>query len=638
MLSLVSVGQNSYYPKQIWKLTRVNGEFEFENLYREQNIYRRGFSDSQQSIYFTGGIVLNTKNYIWHPNFMTLDIGGEYSPESGQENYLVIPDRAEVRTLKSLNINSTHFRNSLITASTLFNISENYSNRENLSNLKTTGKRWGATLLLKSKIVPVSFSYNNYDFIQKEIETGFTYRNIQKNFNASLKKSFSEKDNSELSYTNSNYNRKEFNLEEIKNQINNVQMMNQIYFDNNRNYLFHSNIYYNDQKGNNNFNVLNANENLSLKLPARFNFFSKYNYYKMSLVDQQSTINRISTSVNHQLFESLKSGIEYEYSNNAQTFYEDTRNSLKFNLNYSKKIPTGTLNLDYQFQNLHHQTNSTPNLIPVYNESHSLTDGKITLIEKPLVQESSIVIKDEFGTTIFRPLIDYNLINQGDFIEIQRIPGGQIENGQAVYVDYLALQSGAYQYNGISNSFIGNIYLFDGLLNTYSELRIQDYKNVEYTDYISLNYINQFLIGGKIDVGFVEGGIEYNQYISTITPYKLVRYFLNLNKSINERIFLAANGNVRNYNMLDENINRLYSDISGSFRYQFSYVSNINLYLLYRNQRGKEIDLDLLIGRTEFKTAYRKLHVSLGMEVYFRNYLEEKNNFYGTFIKLSRKF
>ena len=236
LLSVQSFAQNAQYPKRLWKLTDASGELKLKGQYREQHTTIQDFTDFQQSTYFTGGVILNTKNYIWNPNFMTLDIGGEYSPESNMDNYMVAPDRAEIRTLKALNITSTHFSNSLVSLTTLFNFSENYSNRENLTNLKSNGNRWGGTMLFKSKKLPVSVSYDDMRFNQTEIETGFTYRMDQKNFNANTYKSFGKNDFNELRYSNSNYARQEYNNFELKNRINNASLMNQIYFDSSKKY------------------------------------------------------------------------------------------------------------------------------------------------------------------------------------------------------------------------------------------------------------------------------------------------------------------------------------------------------------------------------------------------------------------
>jgi len=638
LFSAQSFAQSTHYQNRFWKLTDVSGELRLKGQYREQETVIQDFKDSQKSLYYSGGITLYTRNYIWNPNFMTLDVGGEYSPESDMDNYIVAPDRAEIRTLKGFNIASTHFSNSLISLTTLYNFSENYSNRENLTNLKSNGNRWGGTLFFKSKILPIRLSYDDMRYDQKEIETDFSYQMMQKNFVAETQRSFGKNDRNELRYTNSNYARKDYNNFEVKNKINNVSLLNQIYFDQQKRYSLYSYIYNNNQRGDNVFNIFNVSENAFFILPHKLSFNSDYNYYNLQMTDQSSILNKISGTIAHTLFKSLTSSVNYEYSNNNHTFYNETRNTARLNINYVKTIPTGVVNIGYQFQYLNDNMKSEATLIPIFKEYHILTDGNITMLDKSFVDESTIVVRDVTGTIIYRRDFDYILINQGEFTEIQRMPGGQISNAGSVYIDYLAKQSGAYSYDAFSNRLSGNINLFQGFLKLYSTVTFQNYKNIEYSDFLTLNYLKQYFYGTDIDVGFADGGIEFDHYFSTITPYKMTRYFLNVQGNIKEKLLLSLNGNIRNYYMIDEDLKRNYSDLSGNITYRFSQISTIDLNLGYRNQKGEGIDLELLTGRSEFKTVYRKLFVIIGLEFYKRNYLNEKINFNGAYLQLARKF
>ena len=58
----------------------------------------------------------------------------------------------------------------------------------------------------------------------------------------------------------------------------------------------------------------------------------------------------------------------------------------------------------------------------------------------------------------------------------------------------------------------------------------------------------------------------------------------------------------------------------------------------YRFQEGKGLDLDLLILRADLKTQYRAIYVTLGIEGYNRNYVSEKRNYWGSFLRIERKF
>ena len=174
-------------------------------------------------------------------------------------------------------------------------------------------------------------------------------------------------------------------------------------------------------------------------------------------------------------------------------------------------------------------------------------------------------------------------------------------------------------------------------MELYYKGQFQDYKNVEKSDLLILNYIKQNTFGGKIRVKFVELGAEYEDRNSTITPYRLMRYYLNLQKRL-KKLILSLNGNIRDYDMVDEFIHRKYSDISGGATYEFTPRIKLNFTLGYRKQRGPGIDLDLLTARTEFDMVYRQLYITFGADLYRRDYLNEITDYNGIYLQLSRKF
>lgn len=630
--------QTNQYPKRLWKTLDVSGDLKLRSQYRHEKFVRQNFEDIMKSPYYMAGLSLYTKNYILNPNFLTLNISGKYFPQSETDNYIVTPDRSEILTLKGFTTDATLFQNKLVSVSGIYGYNQTYRNREYLTNIRADGSNLGATLLFNSKKLPVTVSFNQMKLTQKELETGYKYFDDQRTIKAGLVKSFGENDFSEIIFTSGYYKRKEFSSFEIENLINNARLTNYVFFDKNKKYKLYSNIYNDNQSGNNQFNIFNASENLSLVLPFGFGFQTDYDLNNRSWTGQESMLNRVNSELNHQLFESLTSSLVFEYAKTNNTNYIELRKTGILKLNYIKRIPSGKLNVSYQFHYLKNNMTSEQNEVSILNEELVLVDNSISLLAKPKVVASTIIVKDKTGTTIYRPEIDYFIINQGEFTEIQRVPGSQITNGESVYIDYVALQSGSFSYDAFSNRLFASIVLFREKLNIYSNLNYQDYANMFYTDFLTLNYIKQIMIGTKVDLKLVEAGVEYDSYNSTITPYTMMHYFINFQKNIKEKIIISANGNLMDYYMIDEELNRLYSDVTGNVSYYLSGSSSINLQLLYRKQVGEGIDLDLFTGLTEFKTMFRKFEIIAGIEFYKRNYLYEIRNFKGAYLQLMRKF
>jgi hypothetical protein len=178
------------------------------------------------------------------------------------------------------------------------------------------------------------------------------------------------------------------------------------------------------------------------------------------------------------------------------------------------------------------------------------------------------------------------------------------------------------------------------LLSFNYRFSTQDYSNLHTTDFVTLNYFTQNLVGCRLDLGLINAGAEYEDYKSSILPYQMLRYYVNFQKSYKEKVTFMLNGNMQDYVMLDEPEPKYqkYTDITGKVVYSFLKHTSLNIDMMYRKQVGRGIDLDLITGKTELISTINFMLIALGMEVYKRNYVGEQINFKGAYIKISRKF
>ena len=209
-----------------------------------------------------------------------------------------------------------------------------------------------------------------------------------------------------------------------------------------------------------------------------------------------------------------------------------------------------------------------------------------------------------------------------------------------MYLDYTVTQPGSYKYDADNHAFGVNLGLFKGRGDIYYRLSVQNYRNLENTDYITLNYFTQNVVGFRLGFNVISGGAEYEDYKSSILPYRMVRFFLNLQKNFENRLTLVLNGNMQNYTMLNEPTSRIqrYTDVTGKAEYVIINQTKVNLDVMYRKQSGRGIDLDLLTARLELTSVFYQLYLKAGIEVYRRNYIGDKIHFKGIYIQLTRKF
>jgi hypothetical protein len=265
---------------------------------------------------------------------------------------------------------------------------------------------------------------------------------------------------------------------------------------------------------------------------------------------------------------------------------------------------------------------------------------KINLLKLPSVDPTSVIIRDITGIIVFERELDYILQDRGNYIEIRRIPGGLIADNSTVLIDYTAMQPGTYHFDSNTHVINSAVYLFKNVFLLNYRFSMQDYSNLEGTEFVTLNYFTQNLIGCRLDFGFLNAGVEYEDYKSSILPYKKTRYYLNLQKNIGKNLIAMLNGNMQNFIMLDEPLPKYqkYLDLNGKITCSLFGQTKLNLNVMYRNQSGRGIDLNLLTAKAEVTSVFSHLFLAVGVEVYRRNYIGEVINFKGTYVRISRKF
>lgn len=617
-----------------------SGELSFRGFYRDREQSGEKIVEKQQSYYYAGGILLNASTYFLHPNFCTVELGAGYMPESNRDNFMASPDQAEVRTVKKLNIMSTFFSQKKVNVFASANYDESYAKRENLTDIKTTNKYVGGSVVYSNKYIPVTLDFYKRNLLQTEISTGRMLKIDQTHFEGRAEQSFTASDRQFLTYSHkihSNLNENNFFM---ANTIDDVNFNSVVSLGAKKVFCFNttvSNIY---QHGNSNYNRFQAMENLVIKLPANFIFTSNYNYYNIVQPLTKLVQNTSLNSLNNKLFKSLDSRFFFEYSNINHTAYTEYNSKTGFEFNYTKKIRWGELHLSYGYFRYHQKYTSDSVHLNVVNEEYLISDSKIVLLRRPYISLSSVVVKDVTGTIIYQIGLDYILIESGKYIEIRRIPSGLIPNEGTVYMDYSAQLPGSYKYDSDNHAATANITLLKGKVDIYYRLSLQNYTNLENTDFITLNYITQNVVGFRLGFGLLSAGAEYEDYKSSILPYKMIRVYLNLQKNFKNKLVLTLNGNMQNYTMLNEPEARVqqYIDVSAKAEYTIIKQTKVNLDVMYRKQSGRGIDLDLVTARLELTSVIYQLFVKAGVEIYRRDYIGDKINLKGTYIQISRKF
>jgi len=626
---------------RIWHLRNISGELDMKGQYRQLESSFNDVYEDQRSTYLLSGIKLNTSSSLWDKDIILLDLGGAYSPELRDEKYITVPDRSEVRTLKKLDLRATLFNNKPLTLQGFYNFDQSYYNRELLTNVRSTNHQWGGILSLHNRFLPVTLTYRNQGWDQEEIQTGRLFHMEQQNMQVRATKSFGTRDRSELIYSHHDYLYRYAEIHQTDHLIDRITLNNNLFFDAARKYNLNSRFTWYDQSGTTSFRRVELLEGVTFQLPYQLKVMANFDLYNRSDPLQIWDQKRTRASLQHKLFQSLTTRIFLEYSRVRQEAVQLHRESdLRggIDLKYTKKIPTGYLNLTYRYYRNGHSTVGESGLIQVINEEQTLSDGEITLIGSPYVELPSIVVKDATGSVIYQLNYDYILIQRGIYMEIQRIPGGLIPNGGTVNIDYTFQQPGTYSYGANNNFFSASVLLFKRFIELYYRYAIQDYPKVDQGDLLTLNYYRQHIYGVRLDVGVARAGVEADLFDSNIVPYRMRRYYADVNWNFKSSLLLTLNGNIRDYRMIADEVDQLYANLSGKLVYRINPRIRVSLESGYLNQRGANIDLDLLTARSEFQSNFNKLQVRVGLEMYRRLYKDSEFAFNGAYVQLTRRF
>jgi len=622
-------------------MTTASGELKLGGMYGQGGSNSMGYNDYSKSQSLYGGLQVNTGSYFWSPEFMVIGISGSYSPMTSSSTHVLFADRRDAIDATNYGFSASLLPNKIVSASGYANYGQSYDTRENLTDLRNTTKADGVSMAIKSKFLPVNLSYTNSDVVMQEISTPHSYNYQDQVFNFNTSHSFSSFDRTELTYNRKDYSRKDDTDAVARNYMDVVELKNNIFLDSSKSRYLSMDVYGLRQRGLDTFDQLRAAERFSGKLPLRIGIGAGYSYFYSASPLETLGQHELNVGLSRQFYESLFTGITGNYNYANQTEYQEQYSTLGFNVNYNKKIlGKGQLSASYSLSRLHDERQSADQLLQVLNEAYVLSDNQITMIKLPFVQLSTVVVKDATGTLIYRENIDYLLVVMNNYVEIQRIPGGQIANNSTVYLYYTATQPGNNKYDVNITGLSAELTFFNRLINVYYRVNGSKYVNVEYSDATFLNNYNNIMYGVASTYKVATVGVDINDYQSNLYPYHLVRYYTLIQGKLRRKLSYQLSANYRVYDHLPNNeINRLYSDANCGLSYIYSRTTKMELTAVYTYQHGKDLDLDLLTGRFKLTKVMRSVSLVAVIEAYQRSYLDnEKYNNLSGYIQFVKKF
>ncbi|WP_242093911.1 hypothetical protein [Aestuariivivens sediminicola] len=632
------------FEPSIWKITALSGEVRLSGNYNYGDNILSGENNEVQNSMVSGGLSLFTRSYMYHPNLLSLDVSGGYEPQVGKFQELVRPDYSINNSSKFIRANALFFKRLNYNFNAFYNNYENYSNRENYISIKSVSENYGGILSLNNKVAPASVRYSNTKQDQLELQSKRNIIREEETIEGRVSRKYGKRSETILNLEKTLF--KNSILDStfqsiIKSNIDNYTLENIVQLTNRRDGNMRTRVnYYDFETQNSSRNLFSLNNNLFLELPHQLDFRSNFIYTQLNTNNITENNHQVNGSINHKLYESLNTNINIDFRNQNHSFFNQTNWNFGFNINYNKNIPLNSkLRINYQYRNSIINRNGEISTLNVFDESYYISDEQVSIIENSNVNIESIVVKDTQGTIIYQENLDYILITLGDFIEIKRVPGGLIPNNTSVLIDYTFIQPENFELVNNSMNFKIALEMLTNTFQLYYNFSNRKYKDPKVLQYFKLDFFNRHVYGGKLDFGFITGGIEYDDFDSNIVPFKLLNYYANLNGRFKKRTRFDMSYQRSNYLMIvEEGRTQFFDFLSGNISYFFNNSANLNLNITYRSQQVDDLDLGWLTGRLEYITRINKLILKTNLNYFKRSYNNLDSNFFGGSIQLSRKF
>lgn len=631
--------EEDLYSLGFWKFKSLNGSVLLEANYRTQeNALNDNFYDKQNSTLLRGLLRLNSDSYVWNPKFLKLGINIDYSPNSMNDNFLVMPNRTETTNSENIGINALFFDTKDINLIFRYNNGLNYTMRDYGSSVKIDYSSVGGSFVYANTFAPFMINYNKFISTDLDLNTSRRYQNKRTNLSANISKSLYNVLDNRLSLSNDVLENTNYSSLNTKITLNEIKSENVLSLDEKKQNVLSSNFSVINQKGYYNQDKIMENLSFRNKITEDLSSYSSYFYDRTSFDSLRSTTNSLNSRVEHQLFQSLKSYVFYQWYNFENNSADETRNQIGVGFDYSKLISTGQLNVKYEL--MHEKdtrlSGSLQNI--VRNEQHLIEDQKILTLKFPYIKEETIVVKDETSSIVYQKNVDYIIISRSFYTEIQRVPGGRLQNQTSIFVDYVSQNPSNYSYNMFAHNLSVKLSLFERALEVYSSLYANNYQNVVYSEFAVLNTVFSKLFGIKYNYENFNVAYELNLYESTILPYNSHLVNFQYSNQIANDLLISLFANYHQYNYTSINEDNIYTDVSSRCVYQFDEKSSLMAELGYLNQQTRNISSDYINFRSEYKLRYSQIILSCGLDMYHRQIELNRNDYYGLFIKIERIF
>jgi len=608
------------YASNISRFTLIDysGELAFRYLFDEQTFSNAGVKTQQDTRpTFQEEYRISTRSYIYHPNFLTLDLGGS-----------ALLDQSRFETLSTENSNNEE----LLSFNTRLDFLKEkpypfslYYDKQNPSVSTGLGGRfiqenikYGVDFALLKPVTPVQVSFNAYrQTTQGEGFDQLTNDEIE-HMNTRLYYAYGAGNHAQLSYQINNRDSRSGSpnlpIQTRQTSTASTYFDSKNLFGSQRQIQLISNMAYNTQQEFPKRQELRINPTLNWQHSQAVTSFYRFNYADSTeeaiAIKQKSFIGGMGYSSEH-------------YSGNMDLHAEDSvatginfqNVGTNFQVSHNRDTELGKLKLSYSGSLDSRDQNSSNALFQIFGEQHEMTGITQISLNRLFIDASSIVVSNTGRTQVYVLGLDYRVLQVGAQVQIQRLAAGNIVDSQIVLVDYSYQTGGSFKYDLINNNLQLN-WNPSRFYELYIRYRDSQQNLRAGSPSIQLNSVNSMTYGASVDQplpsGINLGGEAYfEEHEEDINPFTQKNYdaYMELPLPRLTSLRLSARRQYIDYENSIEDV-----DLTGYIlrlrsrpwlRTQLSYEFS------YENDTGGSLNRLLRIQRLQLSWVYRQLSLSL---------------------------
>ena len=247
----------------------------------------------------------------------------------------------------------------------------------------------------------------------------------------------------------------------------------------------------------------------------------------------------LNSDIQHQLWKSLRSSAGFDSIVTKLAGGNITRAGLRGALNYTKKIPIGTLGLGLSSEYYVQNQDDLQGTAAVLDEAHTYNLGTPLLLDSISIDTATIVVTDALGLLVYNEGTDYLVSSAGVKTQIDIPIGSLINDGDTLLFDYQYQPSPAMRFDSLTRS-------------ASASLRVPDTLDLVFTR----TEVTQDLLSG-IDDGTIQDttrtlaqldtyplgmtvGASWEQLHSLFAPFERASIYSRANTTLSSGLILQA--------------------------------------------------------------------------------------------------